>query len=118
MESAIYRFGSFELDLALFELRGKGSKRTLPRRSFALLKYLVEHHDRVVTKEELLAEVWPDAVVAPGVVPTYVKRIRRALGQSAGADTPIRTYHGRGYRLTVPVIRIDRRSTATARQSA
>lgn len=108
METAIYRFGSFELDLALFELRGGGAARTLPRRSFALLKYLIEHHDRVVTKEELLAEVWPDAAVAPGAVPTYIKRIRHALGQPANAAAPIQTYHGRGYRLTVPVARIDR----------
>jgi DNA-binding winged helix-turn-helix (wHTH) protein len=108
METAIYRFGPFELDLALFELRGGGGARTLPRRSFALLKYLIEHHDRVVTKEELLAEVWPDAAVAPGAVPTYIRRIRHALGQPANAAAPIQTYHGRGYRLTVPVARIDR----------
>jgi len=108
MEKAIYRFGPFELDLALFELRSGNDARTLPRRSFALLKYLIEHHDRVVTKEELLAEVWPDAAVAPCAVPTYIKRIRHALGQPASASAPIQTYHGRGYRVTVPVERIDR----------
>ena len=105
--TAIYRFGPFELDLALFEVRGEGTASTLPRRSFELLKYLIEHHDRVVSKEELLAEVWTDATVDPSAVPTYIKRIRDALGQPARAEAPIQTYHGRGYRLTVPVERID-----------
>ena len=108
MENAIYRFGRFELDLALFEVRCLGESRTLPRRSFAMLKYLIEHHDRVVTKDELLAEVWPDAVVEPCAVPTCVKRIRDVLGQPASATAPIQTYHGRGYRVTVPVERVDR----------
>ena len=108
MQTAIYRFGPFELDLALFEVRGRDGTRTLPRRSFALLKYLIEHHDRVVSKEELLEEVWPDAAVAPCAVPTYIKRIRNALGQPASESAPIQTYHGRGYRVTVPVEVVDR----------
>ena len=101
-----YRFGEFELDLAVFELRRRGRAVKIDPRAFSLLHYLLEHHDRVVLKEELLAEVWPDAVVSPGVLPSSIRRVRAALGQSAREAAPIQTLHRRGYRLNMPVRRI------------
>lgn len=101
-----YRFGDFELDLAVFELRRRGRALKIDPRAFALLHYLVEHHDRVVLKEELLAEVWPDVVVSPSVLPSSIRRIRASLGQSAREGSPIQTLHRRGYRLSMPVQRI------------
>jgi len=101
-----YRFGEFELDLALFELRRRGSVLKIDPRAFALLHYLVAHADRVVVKEELIAEVWPDVVVCPSVLPTSIRRVRASLGQSARETAPIQTIHRRGYRLNMPVRRI------------
>jgi DNA-binding winged helix-turn-helix (wHTH) protein len=103
-----YRFGDFELDLAVFELRQRGRARKLDPRAFTLLQYLVEHHDRVVLKEELLTEVWPDVVVTPAVLPSCIRRIRSALGQSARESQPIQTLHRRGYRLNMRVERVPR----------
>ena len=100
-----YRFGDFEVDLAVFELRRDGAPLKIEPRAFNLLHYLLEHHDRVVPKEELLAEVWPDAVVTPSVLPTSIRRIRSALGQSAREPKPIQTLHRRGYRLNMTVCR-------------
>lgn len=101
-----YRFGDFELDLAVFELRQKDRTLKIDPRAFALLHYLVEHHDRVILKEELLAEVWPDVVVSPSVLPSSIRRIRASLGQSAKESAPIQTLHRRGYRLNMPVQKI------------
>lgn len=106
--SLTYRFGDFEVDLAVFELRRHGAAIKLDPRAFTLLHYLLEHHDRVVPKEELLTEVWPDAVVTPSVLPTSIRRIRSALGQSARDPEPIQTLHRRGYRLNMTVHRITR----------
>lgn len=106
--SLCYRFGDFELDLAVFELRRRGLVIRLDPRAFSLLHYLLEHHDRVVLKEELLAEIWPDTAVTPSVLPSSIRRIRAALGQSAKDTTPIQTLHRRGYRLNMPVQRIAR----------
>lgn len=103
-----YRFGDFELDLALFELRRRGVARKLDPRGFSLLHYLLEHSDRVVPKEELLAEVWPDVAVSSGVLPSCVRRVRSALGQSARESRPIQTLHRRGYRLNMSVRRVPR----------
>lgn len=103
-----YGFGDFELDLALFELRRRGVPRKLDPRAFSLLHYLVEHSDRVVPKEELLAELWPDVTVSRGVLPSCVRRVRSALGQSARDARPIQTLHRRGYRLNMTVRRVPR----------
>jgi DNA-binding winged helix-turn-helix (wHTH) protein len=103
-----YRFGDFEVDLAVFELRRRGMAIKIDPRAFNLLHYLLEHHDRVVPKEELLAEVWPDTVVTPAVLPTSIRRIRNALGQSAREPVPIQTLNRRGYRLNMIVQRSER----------
>ena len=54
----IYRFGPFELDLATVELRANGQLRSLEPQVFALLALLVENHDRLVSKDEIIEKVW------------------------------------------------------------
>lgn len=107
-----YQFDDFELDLALFELRRRHRRVKLDPRAFSLLHYLLEHRDRVVLKEELLSEVWSDTTVHPSVLPTSIRRIRSALGQSARESHPIQTLHRRGYRFNSPVKRVLRPCSA------
>ena len=95
----LYRFGDQELDFSLYELRRAGERVRIDRKVFDLLRYLVEHRDRVVTKQELLREVWNGEAVVEAVVPTAVARLRRALGQQGSRGGPIETAHGRGYRF-------------------
>jgi predicted ATPase/DNA-binding winged helix-turn-helix (wHTH) protein len=94
-----YRFGAFEADFQIFELRRDGSRVRIDRKVFDLLRYLIEHRDRVVDKTELLREVWSGDVVVDAVVATAVARLRRALGQAGAQGGPIQTVHGRGYRF-------------------
>ncbi|MGD8861375.1 MAG: AAA family ATPase [Myxococcales bacterium] len=101
--SVVFRFGEFELDFALYELRRAGERVHVDRKVFDLLRYLVEHRDRVVTKQELLREVWNDEAVVEAVLPTAVARLRRALGQRGARDGPVETAHGRGYRFVADV---------------
>ena len=60
----IYRFGDTELDTTLFELRRRGVPVPVEPQVFDVLTYLLVHHDRVVTKEELLDNVWGDRFVS------------------------------------------------------
>ena len=55
----IYRFGDYELDTQLFELRSAGTPLPLEPKVFDLLTHLIRHRDRVVTKQELLTRLWP-----------------------------------------------------------
>jgi len=75
----------------------------LTPKAFAMLRYLLDHPGRVVTKDELLREGWPDTVVSEWVLTTCIRQIRKALGEEAGAPQYIATVHRRGYRLIGPV---------------
>ena len=75
----------------------------LTPKAFAVLRYLVDHPGRVVTKDELLREGWPDTVVSEWALTTCIRQIRRALGEEAGAPQYIATVHRRGYRFIAPL---------------
>ncbi len=103
--TAMYQFGDFVLDTQLFQLRRGEEVVPLEPKVFDVLRYLVEHHDRVATKRELLDALWPSEVVTEAVLPTNINALRRALGQQRGDRQPIETVHGRGYRFSMPVTR-------------
>ncbi len=71
----------------------------LTPKAFAVLRYLALHRDRLVTKDELLREVWPDAAVSDSSLTTAIREIRRALGDGPSRPTFIQTVHRRGYRF-------------------
>lgn len=98
-----FRFGAFEVDFQLFELRCSGQLVRIDRKVFDLLRYLIEHRDRVVDKHELLQHVWGGEVVVEAVVTTAVARLRKVLSQRGGDSGPIQTIHGRGYRFNAQV---------------
>src|SRR5207247_7702494 len=81
----------------------------LTPKAFAVLRYLLDHPSRVVTKEELLREGWPDTVVSEWVLTSCIQQIRKALGETAGAPQYLATVHRRGYRLIGPVQSLESR---------
>jgi DNA-binding winged helix-turn-helix (wHTH) protein/tetratricopeptide (TPR) repeat protein len=103
VEAAIYSFGAFELDEALYQLRHAAAVVKLEPRVFDVLLYLVRHRDRVVSKDELLNEVWHGQAVSESVLPTNVAAARRALRGDTAGRVAIQTVHGRGYRFVAAV---------------
>ena len=99
----IYRFGPFELDLATVELRGRGEILSLEPQVFALLAVLVENHDRLVSKDEIIEKVWDGRVVSDAAVASRVKSARQALGDDGQAQRFIRTVHGQGFRFVAEI---------------
>jgi DNA-binding winged helix-turn-helix (wHTH) protein/tetratricopeptide (TPR) repeat protein len=98
--------GAFRLELQREQLwRGTEAVRLRPK-SFAVLRYLVEHPDRVVTKDELLQAVWPDTAVSEGVLTVCLNELRQALQETARAPQCIATVHRRGYRFVAPITRV------------
>ena len=95
----IYSFGAFELDTAVFELRRAGAPVPMEPQVFSVLAYLVEHRERVVTKNELLDNVWGDRFVSESALTTRIKAARRAAGDDGAHQRVIKTVHGRGYRF-------------------
>ena len=78
---------------------------TLAPRAFAVLRHLVEHPGRLITKDELLTTVWRDTIVSDAALASGIRDLRRALRDSSGAPRYIQTVHRRGFRFIGPVTR-------------
>jgi DNA-binding winged helix-turn-helix (wHTH) protein/predicted ATPase len=83
---------------------GRQRLQLMPK-AFAVLRHLVDHAGRLITKEELLAAVWRDAVVSDAALTSCIRDLRRALGDSAEAPRYIETVHRRGFRFIGPIAR-------------
>jgi DNA-binding winged helix-turn-helix (wHTH) protein len=81
------------------------SQTDLRRKSFEVLRYLVEHTGRVVTKEELIKAVWPNVTIGDESLTQCVSEVRRALGEQSYRI--IKTVPRRGYLFNVPISQSD-----------
>jgi TolB-like protein/DNA-binding winged helix-turn-helix (wHTH) protein/Tfp pilus assembly protein PilF len=99
----IFRFGTYELDSGRYELRRADEALSLEPKVLDLLLYLVRERDRLVTKQDLLEQVWPGVHVTESALTRAVSLARAALGDSAQEQRVIETVSGRGYRWTAPV---------------
>src|SRR5262249_30112922 len=96
-------FGPFRLDPGNEQLWRGAQAIPLKPKTFTVLRYLVTHAGRLVTKEELLDALWPDVHVTDGVLKVCVRELRRALGDEAQTPQYITTVHRRGYRFIAPL---------------
>ncbi len=103
LDDMVYSFGPFELDLAAFELRAHGQACGLEPQVFALLALLVENHDRLVSKEEIIEKVWDGRAVSDAAVASRVKSARQVLGDDGQAQRFVKTVHGQGFRFVAEV---------------
>ncbi|MGO9450543.1 MAG: AAA family ATPase, partial [Candidatus Binataceae bacterium] len=106
-EDKAYQFSSFKFDPSAGRL-WKGSEfRPIRRKTFALLEYLLANSGRLVTREDLLAAVWPEVNINEEGLTMCVHEAREALDDNPQSPRFIETVHGRGYRFMVPVTTID-----------
>src|SRR5712671_2430634 len=104
------QFEGYTLDIARNLLRAADREVALRRKSFELLRYLVENPDRLVTKEELLKAIWPNVIVTDESLMHCVSEVRQALGDSK--QTIIVTVPRCGYRFAAPVVRVGANAAA------
>lgn len=97
----LIRFGTFEVDLGTGELRGRGTRIPLQEQPFQVLAMLLERPGRLVTREELRARIWPEAVFVDfdHGLNKAVSKLRRALGDTASDPRYVETLSRRGYRF-------------------
>jgi class 3 adenylate cyclase/DNA-binding winged helix-turn-helix (wHTH) protein len=99
----IYVFGDYELDTRLYELRCAGQPCKLEPQVFNVLAHLIAHRDRVVTKHELLENLWPNQFISEVTLNHCLMVARKAIGDSGRTQRCIKTLHGRGYRFIAAV---------------
>ena len=103
-QEGIFRFGDdFQLDALARTLRRKDEIVTLNRRAFDVLLYLVQNPGRILSRDELLKNVWPDTFVDENNLAQSISSLRRALAERPGDNNYIVTLAGRGYQFISPV---------------
>ncbi len=95
----IYRFDNYEIDTDLYELRCSGESVLLEPQVFDVLSYLVEHHERIVTRDELIERVWGDKYISDAALNSRLMAARRVIGDNGKEQRLIKTVHGRGFRF-------------------
>jgi DNA-binding winged helix-turn-helix (wHTH) protein len=97
------QFHSFRLDVVNHCLWNGEDRVSLTPKAFDVLRYLVEHADRLVTQDEILGALWPETYVNPEVIKKYVLGIRKALGDRHEKPEFIETFPRRGYQFVATV---------------
>lgn len=103
----LYEFDKFRLDVSERFLLRNGKRVALADRAFDTLCVLVRHGNRLVSKNELMTEVWADAIVEENNLDKNISVLRRILGERNGKQRFIETVRGHGYRFVAEVRRVD-----------
>jgi two-component system alkaline phosphatase synthesis response regulator PhoP len=95
-----FHFGDIEIDFERAEVRKAGEPLALAGKELQLLRYLVNHRDRVVPREEILHEVWEyDSEVSSRTIDVHIAWLRQKLDNPQNPKF-IQTVRGKGYRFT------------------
>jgi adenylate cyclase len=101
----MFKFEGYTLDIVRGCLRRADREVELRAKSFEVLRHLVENADRLVSKSELIATVWPNVVVSDESLSQCVSEVRQAIGDRG--QNIIKTIPRRGYRFAVHVLRCE-----------
>src|SRR5215470_8138921 len=99
----IYHFGPYQLDAHRGELRCASHSVAIEPKGFDVLVYLLEHRDRIVTKEELLEHCWAGTFVSEAALTRCLAKVRKVVAPAPAGAPVIQTRYGRGYRFVAPV---------------
>jgi DNA-binding winged helix-turn-helix (wHTH) protein len=103
MSASLLYFPPFRLDPSNERLWRETLEISLRPKTFAMLRYLVEHAEQLVTKEELLNAVWAETVVGEDALTGCIRELRKVFGEEAKQPRYIETVHRRGFRFIAPV---------------
>ncbi|HEX9158798.1 MAG TPA: transcriptional regulator, partial [Rhizomicrobium sp.] len=106
-ENPVYRFSGFVLQPAERRLSRDGKAIALTPKALDTLLLLVERSGHVVTKDELMAALWPGRFVTEANLTKHIWTLRKALGESEEGGRYIETVSKTGYRFIAPVMRSD-----------
>lgn len=82
----IYRFGEYAVDTAVYELRVNGERVSVEPQVFNLLVHLIENRDHVVSKEDLITNIWDGRSISDATLSSGIFAARRAVGDTGEAQ--------------------------------
>ena len=95
----IYRFNRCELDTDRLELRRDDALQAVEPQVFSLLVHLIEHRQRVVSKDDLIDALWNGRIISDATLSSRINAARRAVGDSGKDQAIIKTVPRRGFRF-------------------
>jgi DNA-binding winged helix-turn-helix (wHTH) protein len=98
-----FSFGPFRLSRTQRLLTMCGKRVRIGSRAFDILLVLLERHGQLVSRQELMARVWPNMLVAPATLAVHVSGLRRRLRDGRSGNRYVLTIPGRGYWFVAPV---------------
>jgi TolB-like protein/tetratricopeptide (TPR) repeat protein len=113
----VYEFGPFRLDAAVRRLSRNGRPLSLTSKVFDLLLLLVRKHGQLITKGELMGELWPDRFVVENNLTVHMTVLRKILGERHRDHKYIETVPGWGYRFVARVRAVEDENGNEIRES-
>jgi TolB-like protein len=108
-------FAGHELDPRRQELRRDGEVVHVEPQVFDLLAFLIRNRDRIVSKDEILDEIWDGRIVSEAALSSRINAARKAIGDSGNDQIFIRTFHKRGFRFVGEVEEVPDEGAAEAK---
>lgn len=110
----IYQFNKTEVDLEQFHIHENGQPLPIEPKVFDLIVYLIEHRERLVSRDELLEQVWNNRQVSDTTLSNHIKSARKVLGDTADTQEVIKTVRSRGYQFVANVVQVDKAKATQA----
>jgi len=107
MIRSVYRFAAFRLDVAARELHREGVLLTVSPKVFDGLVWLIEHRERAVGRDELIAAIWGRADVTDAQLGQLMRKLRKAVGDAGDGQAVVRTVPRFGYRWVADTRTVD-----------
>lgn len=113
----MYSFDEFQFDPSGGSLTQRGEPVALEPQAIRLLDVLIQHRDRIVSKEDLIEEIWDGRAITDAALNTRIRSVRRALGDTATTSKFIKTFPKRGFQFVAQVSTGEALSDAPAKRS-
>lgn len=97
--SSLMQLGHVSIDFDAHKVTVDGALVKLKEMEFRLLSYLAQNRNRVISKEELLQNVWPDPYVGEGTLSVHIRHLREKIEKNPNEPQLIQTVWGVGYRM-------------------
>lgn len=95
----VFRFDEYEIDIARYELRKSGQAVPVEPQVLATLILLASNSDRMVSRDEIVENVWHGRIVSESAISARIKAARQAIDDDGKRQALIKTIHGKGFRF-------------------
>lgn len=99
-----YLVNDHDIDTENFQISAAGTPLAVEPKVFDLLVYLLENRPRLISREELLNQIWAGREVSDTTLSNHIKSARKILGDNGELQTVIKTIRGRGYQFVADVV--------------